>query len=155
VPIQPAYHEILFPDFESQQVTLIFLGQDHHPGNAIKLAYLCHAQTNQVRSGDIVIFYRSQDEKVITSLGIVEDYVQLNDVNEIIRKVKRRTVYTLDQISLMARPSLKVMLFRLVRHFNNPVPLKYLHDEGIATGYLQSIRRIEDESFDKVITYGQ
>src|SRR3970282_570666 len=88
-------------------------------GNAIKMAYLCHAQTRIISPGDIVLFYRSGDERAITTIGVAESYETLADASEIVAKVKRRTVYSMADINLMAQEPTRVMLFRLVRHLTN------------------------------------
>lgn len=149
VPIQPYYHRILFPDYTSIQAQLFApLG---NVGNAIKLAYLCHAQTNSVRAGDILLFYRTDDEKAITSLGIVDQFEVSNDSAEIASLVSRRTVYSLTEIDQLARKPTKVILFRLVHHFSNTVSYKHLIQDGVVTGPIQSIRKISDVSFSRVL----
>ena len=60
VPIQPQYHEILFPDYLSpSQAQMRLFRAPNSAGNAIKLAYLCHTPTKSVRSGDVMLFYRT------------------------------------------------------------------------------------------------
>jgi GNAT superfamily N-acetyltransferase len=144
VPIQPGYHDILFPDYPSRQSKL--LNPEHTAGNAIKQAYLCHAHVKKIKSGDIVLFYRSKDEQVITSLGVVEHYEALESVEKIIDLVRRRTVYSMSEIKEMKKP-LKVMLFRLVKHFTSPPSLS---DVGI-TAPPQTIQEINDETFQRII----
>lgn len=128
VPIRPEYHDILFPDFASQkQRQLSLFKQPNYVGNCIKLAYLCHAQTKQIYPGDIVFFYRSEDDKAITSVGIVESYEELKDSMKIAQKVSRRTVYNIKEISEMAQKPTKVMLFRLIAHFKDVIPYCVFH----------------------------
>lgn len=149
VPIQPHYHRILFPDYASIQAHLFApLG---NVGNAIKLAYLCHAQTNSVRIGDILLFYRTDDEKAITSLGIVDQFEMSNDSAAIASLVSRRTVYSLTEIDQLARKLTKVILFRLVCHFSSTVSYKRLIQDGVVSGPIQSIRKISDESFSRIV----
>ncbi len=68
-----------------------------------------------------MLFYRSTDERAVTTIGVVESYETLTDASEIVAKVKRRTVYSMADINLMAQKPTRVMLFRLVRH------LAYFH----------------------------
>ncbi len=69
IPILPRYHRILFPDYNSPiDRQLDLFKQATSTGNAIKLAYLCHAQTKRMNPGDLVYFYRSHDERAITSV---------------------------------------------------------------------------------------
>jgi GNAT superfamily N-acetyltransferase len=68
VPIRSEYHRILFPDYVAEEDRqLILFKSENQAGNAIKQAYLCHAQTKTMTPGDVVLFYRSGDESAITS----------------------------------------------------------------------------------------
>lgn len=152
VPIQPGYHEILFPDFDADQQSLF--RPSNTAGNAIKMAYLCHAQVSTISPGDVVLFYRSTDLRVVTSIGVVEHYVSLSDSNEIASLVSRRTVYSMSDITAMAHKPTKVMLFRLVRHFTNPLSRDWLQQQGLVSGNIQSIRKIDHEKFETIIAAG-
>ena len=154
VPIRPEYHGILFPDYDSpanRQMTLF------HPsntaGNAIKMAYLCHSQTKGLKTGDVVLFYRSGDERAITSLGIVEDYQTLTDAAEIARLVSRRTVYSMQDIERMTRKPTKVMLFRLIRHFKSLLSHDWLLNNHVVNGNIQSIRAIGAETYRAILAH--
>lgn len=149
VPIQPPYHRILFPDL-SRQAQLF--GGGSTAGNAIKQAYLCMAPTNQVRSGDIVLFYRTGDEKAVTSVGVVEYYGVHESAIEIMQLVSRRTVYSQREIEAMAKKSTKVILFRLVGHFQKPITYSDLILEKIISGAPRSITKISNESFSKLFS---
>lgn len=148
VPIQPQYHQILFPDLARQGQ---LFGGSSVAGNAIKQAYLCKAQTNQVKPGDVVLFYRTGDEKAVTTLGIVERYEVHDDATNIMQIVSRRTVYSQKDIEAMAKSPTKVMLFRLAKHFHVHVPYSALTQEGIVSGSIQSITKISDDSFAKLL----
>lgn len=151
VPIQPQFHGILFPDFQDPGRSLPQAHPRRHVGNAIKLAYLCHTPSKQPRPGDIVMFYRSHDARALTTLGIVESYTWTDSSDDIARIVSRRTVYSDRQIEEMARTETKVMLFRLIGHFENPVSYAELQRLRIVTGPIQSITHINDESFSRIL----
>ncbi|MGJ0483730.1 MAG: GNAT family N-acetyltransferase [Methylomicrobium sp.] len=151
VPIQPQYHDILFPDYQRPRYALPEGHPQRHVGNAIKLAYLCHTPSKQPRSGDIVLFYRSGDMRAVTTLGVVESYQWSESANQIAQIVSRRTVYSDQQIERMARTETKVMLFRLICHFENPVPYGELNRLRVVTGSIQSITNITDESFSRIL----
>ena len=72
VPVQPRYHDILFPDFLMAQRRLF--SPSGHVGNAIRLAYLCHAPVKSIQPGDVVLFYRTDDEKTVTTIGVVDRF---------------------------------------------------------------------------------
>lgn len=152
IPIQPGFHEILFPDYDTGQLNLF--RPSNMAGNAIKLAYLCHAQITTIRPGDVVLFYRSGDQRSITSIGVVEEYQMLRDASEIAGLVSRRTVYSMAEIAELSQKPTKVMLFRLVRHLSNPVSHEWLQSQGVVRGNIQSIRSIGHQQFETVIAAG-
>jgi GNAT superfamily N-acetyltransferase len=149
VPIQPRFHEMLFPDYEPPQPRLFT--DSGSIGNAIKLAYLCHAPVAAIKPGDLVLFYRTSDEKVITSVGVVEKFAVLSDSAKVASLVSRRTVYSLEQIDAMAVRPTKVILFRLVEHFPKPVPLRALEKQCSIAPPIQTIRKIADDSFEQIL----
>ena len=155
VPIRPEFHEILFPDFHDPGHALPEGHPQRHVGNAIKLAYLCHTPNRRPRRGDIVLFYRSLDSRAVTTLGIVESYDRSRSADEIARMVSRRTVYTQQQIEAMARTETTVMLFRLIRHFQNAISFQELRELGAVRGPIQSIIGISDESFSRITRAGE
>ena len=152
VPIQPQYHGILFPDYISQTGTQLDLFSNNNTaGNAIKQAYLCHAQTKNISAGSVVIFYRSGDARSLTTVGIVESYETLEDADQIISKVRRRTVYSLKEILDIARKPTKVMLFWVIRHLSKPLDSRWMEKNGICQKP-QSITKISNEKCRKIFT---
>jgi len=151
IPIQPHFHQILFPDYDSQDSRQLRLFKPSNTaGNAIKLAYLCHAQTKLINPGDILLFYRSGDEHAITSVGVAEQYTTLDDPDDIAALVKRRTVYSMTEISRIAQKPTRVLLFRLVRHLDSPRGQAWLEANRILNGAPQSITKIKHEAFQQL-----
>ena len=156
VPIQPNFHQILFPDYAATSGQQLPLFQAvNQAGNAIKLAYLCHAPTKTMSPGDIVLFYRSGDERAITSLGVVESYETMDDSEAVASRVKRRTVYSMEEISKIVSQSTRVMLFRLVKHFQQAPSLEWLKYKSITKGAPQSIMKINTAAFERVLAHGK
>ena len=155
VPILPRFHNILFPDYNQKNQQLDLFTQDNSAGNAIKLAYLCNSPTKTMSPGDIVLFYRSKDEQAVTSLGVVETYDTLQDADAIASKVRRRTVYKMEEIKLMACKETRVMLFRLIQHFEHQAPLDWLTSNCVLKKSPQSITKISNESLNLIMKYGQ
>jgi GNAT superfamily N-acetyltransferase len=152
VPIRPNFHQILFPDYDSSSSKQLSLFKNPNTaGNAIKLAYLCHAQTKSIKPGDVILFYRSGDEHAITSIAVAELYDTLNDATAIAGLVKRRTVYNMTDILSMAKKPTRVMLFRLIRHFQKPLPQTWLEENRVLNGPPQSITSINNSQFDRII----
>ncbi len=149
VPIKPEYHDILFPDYALATARQLGLFTPN-VGNAIKLAYLCHAQTAQVRPGDVMLFYRSYDSKIVTSIGVVDDFLTSQNAEEIAGQVRRRTVYNMGEIAAMAEKPTKVLTFRLVKHFTTPITFVWLKENGIVNGNIQSIQKIDEAGYRKL-----
>ncbi len=125
-------------------------------GNAIKLAYLSNSLSKLPRRDDVVLFYRSHDRNAITTLGVIERYEWMDQPEEIARLVSRRTVYSEGQIARMTRAmrtgETKVMLFMLIKHFDNPVTYQQLQRSlRVVRGPIQSITQISDESFSRIL----
>lgn len=147
IPIMPEFHSQIFPEIQKQQG----LFAQGTVGNAIKLAYLCHAKISGLVAGDLILFYRSHDLQAITSLGVIESVHDLDDVDKIVPLVSKRTVYSLDDISKMAEKKTKVILFRSAMHFDLPVGYKWLKEEGVVNGAIYTIRNITDASFKRIM----
>src|SRR5690606_10316986 len=121
--------------------------------------YLCRAQTKQIVSGSIVLFYRSSStpspiSQSITTLGVVEKVSQPADYESLVRLTAKRSVYSQNQLADMleagARP-LKAIDFLLVGHLETPISLSELNRLGIFTGHPpQSISRIPVERFQLI-----
>jgi rRNA-processing protein FCF1 len=152
VPIQPNYHNILFPELEDQK-RLFYTHAS--VGNTIKKAYLSHANTKDMRSGDLVLFYRSQDKKAITTLGIVEKMFISSELDVILEEVAKRTVYSYDEIKKMSNKKTHIILFRLIDHFPEPFVTKEWLEEKRIYKKCQSICKIEDNVFNKILEKGR
>lgn len=154
IPIRPEYHRILFSDYASpSDPQMVLFDSTHTASNAIKQAYLCHAKLGKISPGDVVLFYRSTDEKAVTSLGIVEQYETLEDAHEIVDRVRRRTVYSMSEIERMAVKPTKVMLFRLVKHFIHPPSFDWLTQNRVVNGNIRTIREIDDDAYQRLISH--
>jgi len=152
VPIQPEFHNLLYTDYSSRQTLLDeHIGQMIVTGNTIKKAYLCHSPIKKIKSGDILLMYRSKDQE-LTSIGVVNK-VLLNqtDVNKIMREVGNRTVYSKLDIRKMTEKPLLVILFLHNRHFEKPLNYTKLKKWGILNGHPQSITEIDNNNYLKLI----
>ena len=146
IPIKPVYHEMLFPDNQKQ----LSIFKHSAVGNAIKQAYLCHAKIGGIKSGDLLLFYRSKDRQAITSIGVVESVADYLDPDAIIQLVSKRTVYDYNEIVEMAEKKTKVILFRLAKHLSNPLRYSWLIENKVVNGPIQTIRKIPDSRFNKI-----
>ena len=151
VPIQPSFHRILFPEIEKQQQ---FFYNNLQAGNTIKKIYLSHSKYTKISQGDIVLFYRSEDRKAITTLGIVEqvENAKANDFNKVLGYSIKRSVYNYEQIKEYSKKDTLIVLFRIISHFNAPLTREWLL---LNTRYKnwQAISEIDDASFRKILKH--
>lgn len=147
VPIQPSFHNDLFPDVSDDANTLFAVEfcKEKPQSNTIKKAYLCHANTKQINPGDILLFYRSEDRQCIEVLGIVEKTFLSNDFFKIQTEVAKRSVYTEDQLIEISKKETRVLLFRYIKSFA-PISSEKLKELGI-NGAIRSIRKINHEKY--------
>jgi hypothetical protein len=139
VPIKPEYHKILFP--EPQDQALLWPGE-RPCGNSIKKAYLSHSRINQIKKGDNIFFYRSEDAQGLTVLGIVEDICKTIEPLFLIKFVGQRTVYSLTDLESFCSKEVLAIKFRVVKIFNFPILLESLIDNNVLKAPPQSITKI-------------
>lgn len=149
VPIKPIYHDQLFPELVRQND--FFIDNTNSVGNTIKKAYLCHANIRTIQPGDLIFFYRTSDLKAITSYGVVERVEVSNDIDEILKWVAKRTVYTTGEISEMTKKDVLIVLFRIVRHLDENLSYEKLLHSKIISGPIQSITNLNSEKAVKLI----
>ncbi|MBQ0113180.1 MAG: GNAT family N-acetyltransferase [Bacteroidales bacterium] len=147
IPIQPKYHEDLFPDFSSMKGSLFESDQSLYSsqGNTIKKAYLCHSNTKSLKKGDVVLFYRSSDRRSIQCMGIVEDAFTSDNVEEVFPKIAKRTVYTHSDLRKILSQETLIILFRFIP-LDYEISWKKIQSVGIK-GNIQSIRKISNEQY--------
>lgn len=154
VPIVPKWHDKLFTEYKGmnrkwRQPTISeFGGEFIVEGNTIEKAYICNSKSKKITKGDILLFYRSQDQKAITSLGIVEKVFNgIRNKDEVIRSVIKRSVYSLSDIDEMEAKVSLIVLFRWHFHLPNPLTLEELKEIGVLKGPPQSLTRISHENY--------
>jgi predicted GNAT family N-acyltransferase/predicted nucleic acid-binding protein len=144
VPIQPRYHEMLFPDISSSRDMFPFIRDAPENygayANTIKKAYLCHAPVKKIKEGDLLYFYRSDDRKSIECVGIVEKSFRSSDKSEILANVSKRTVYSIADITELAKEETLVILFRHLQYFPG-IDQSTLAQKGIKFP-IQTIRKL-------------
>lgn len=147
IPIQPKYHEDLFPDFSSMKGSIFEKDQNLYScqGNTIKKAYLSHSKIQTINKGDIVLFYRSHDRKSIQCMGIVESVFFSDNVDDVFSRIAKRTVYNYDELREITNKKTLVILFRFIS-LNREISSKDIKDAGIK-GNIQSIRKITNDQY--------
>ena len=147
IPIQPKYHEDLFPDLSRLKGSLFEKDQSLYScqGNTIKKAYLCHSRIKTIKKGDIVLFYRSHDRQSIQCMGIVECAFFSSTVDDVFSRIAKRTVYSYAEMQNMMTKRTLVILFRYIS-LKDAIPWDKLRAVGIK-GYIQSVRQISNEQY--------
>jgi predicted nucleic acid-binding protein len=97
VPIYPQYHTELLPDsILRTESPSDFVEQEPHR-NAIRKVYISRSHYRDLRSGDILVFYRTGGfhTSVVTTLGIIESvYTNLIDERQFLRLCRQRSVFS-------------------------------------------------------------
>jgi hypothetical protein len=144
IPIQPAYHDELFPD-RAEPTLFNSLPENIPPqSNTIKKAYLCHASISPPCAGDLVYFYRTHDRKATECIGIIEHAFRSAIPEQVLPEVSKRTVYNISQLHQILQKETLVILFRLIRYFK-PIEKNHLESIGIKMP-LQTIRKLSAEA---------
>ena len=115
VPIKPTYHRQLFPEFDPTPGYQRTLDDSIPPtfaaGNAIRKAYLSNSSTGKVRPGDLLLFYRSEDLRKVTHVGLVEETRVCKTSLDVIDFVGNRTVMPIDRLEKMCKRPVLAILF--------------------------------------------
>jgi len=142
VPIQPRFLVRLWPELDRG-------GQLFAPepcGNSIRKAYLCHSSTKLLRPGDNLLFYRSQEQPAVVTIGTVESVTRTCDAAAVIRRVGSRTVYSMEQVADLCRKRTLVILFRNAETLSTPISLIELRRNGAIPSAPQSIIQVAKEA---------
>ncbi len=139
IPVQPRFHSLLFPEAEKQ--ASLFSGQNPF-GNSIRKAYLSQAVIKTLPEGSNILFYRSEDQKAVTVLGIAETTMRSQDAMQVARFVGKRTVYSFEEIQRITAKETIVILFRQIKVLKVPITYDELKGAGILNGPPQSITTI-------------
>jgi hypothetical protein len=157
VPIIPDYHNKLFTDYSKRQITLPEYADEFVvEGNTIKKAYLSHSNIRRMGRGDIILFYRSEDDQAITSLGVVEAvYTGIKDTGLILQLVGKRTVFSRREIdNWVEQNPVSIFLFRHHFHLKRPVGLDKLLDRQVIKAAPQSAMEISSEKYAQIKSMG-
>lgn len=152
VPVRPTWHTRLFPEYHPHRAQKVF--EDYTgavpAGNAIRKAYLCNSRITKIRPGDILLFYRSNDIRKVTHLGLVEQAIACRSLEEVIRTTGNRTVLPIRELKAICRSQVLAILFWSVGPVSREKP------EGIPIRGVvhipQSIIQIDDSKYQRLCT---
>ncbi len=153
VPIQQQYHEILFPKSEtSTQLSFGDLQGVNTYSNTIKKAYICKAQTQQIKPGDILLFYASESKRSITTIGIVDNvFSKFTTPEDLYAMAIKRTVYSLEEIKSNFAPNSKLILFKYYRTLKEPISYNSLIENKLIKNVPMSIVKVDTNLSKKII----
>ena len=130
-----------------------FFGGIHPCGNALRKAYLCNAATREIESGDVLLFYRSDDVKAVTVIGVAEETIVSNRATEVARFIGKRTVYPFTEIQKLCTKQVLAILFRQSRVLAKILGIETLIGNRIISSAPQSITKINLSSRKWIQTY--
>ncbi|TYA14692.1 hypothetical protein FRY98_03140 [Paenibacillus faecis] len=96
-PIYPEYHTNLFPDSILRTESPADFIENEPFRNAISKAFISRSMERNLKTGDIIVFYRTggYHKSVVTTIGIVESVVKnITDSEHFIALCKKRSVFT-------------------------------------------------------------
>ncbi|MCW3168479.1 hypothetical protein OMO38_08060 [Chryseobacterium sp. 09-1422] len=100
-PIWPDYHTELFPDsILNNESPQDYVENEPHR-NALKKVYISRSYTRNLRSGDIILFYRTGGKYagVISTIGVVENTIlSIANEEEFVRLCRKRSVFDDDEL---------------------------------------------------------
>ena len=99
-------------------------------------------------AGSTLLFYRSGDAHAITCVGVLEAAARSGDAAELAALVGKRTVYSLEQIEVLARKPTLALLFRQDRLLARPIALADAEASQLLSGPPQSISAVRGEGFE-------
>lgn len=99
VPIYPDYHTDLLPDSILNNESPSNFTENEPYRNAIQKVYISRSIKRDLKSGDIIIFYRTggYHKSVVTTLAIVENVIQseqIRDEKHFLQLCRKRSVFS-------------------------------------------------------------
>jgi ribosomal protein S18 acetylase RimI-like enzyme len=169
IPIQPAFHRVLFPEIaeaaplplfpEEQFLASSTAQSDRTPGNTIRKVYVCRSPTRKLKPGDLLLFYLSKSEQLVrsqtvTTIGVIEQAQRATSTQELLRLVGRRSVYAREDLEAWRASDdhpVLVIDFLLNGHFRPPIALSTLLAKRAFTSQPpQSIKQLTEESYQAI-----
>lgn len=153
VPIRQKYHEMLFP--ESETLTQLSFGDIqgiNTYANSIKKAYVCKAQTKQIKHGDVLLFYASETKRCITTIGIVDNvFNNFATAEDLYNMARKRTVYSLDEIKSNFSSNSKLILFKYYRTLEKSITYTCLKEYKLLKNAPISIVKVDTNLAKNII----
>jgi predicted nucleic acid-binding protein len=163
VPIRPEYHTELLPDSILNTESPDNFVENKPNRNAISKVYISRSIERGLRSGDIVVFYRTGSKTgpafytaVATTLGVVQDVVaRIPSKAAFIEACRKRSVFSDQELGEQwdFNPTYRpfVVNFLYVHSFPKRLNLKQLMDEHVIVTAPRGFERLTAASFNKLL----
>lgn len=163
VAILPEYHTYLLPDSKLSKESYRNI---HMPVEyAIKKYYITATGFKpKPNIGDNLIFYRMKEgfipakySSVLTTIGIVTDIYTPTNIDDLVNKVKGKTVYTEEAIRNYYNSRINityVIEFAYITTLENKINLNDCLENSILFDYPRGVEKITKEQFDKILEIG-
>lgn len=167
VPIYPEYHTELFPDsILKTESPKNFVENEPHR-NALSKVYISRSYFRNLKSGDLIVFYRTGDQGnaintgVVTTIGIVDSMIDnISDEETFIRLCRKRSVFSDNELrehwnyNKQNRPF--IVNFLYTYSFKKRPNLRWLNENGIVPDIMdmpRGFREISREDLSKILDY--
>ncbi len=165
VPIYPQYHTDLLPDsILRTESPADFVELEPHR-NAIRKVYVSRSRFRDLRSGDIIVFYRTGGlhRSVVTTLGIIDGvHVGVTSETQFLRLCRQRSVFSNQQLCEQWRywPSNRpfVVDFLYAYSFPKRPNMEALINNGVIRNVKSAPRGFEPitpQQFDTIISLSE
>lgn len=155
IPIKPVYEETLFIDFYKKgiQARLGQVGSQFAvEGNTIKKVYLTQSNIKKIGVGDIVLFYRTENNQLLLALGVVENLaLGVSKIEELLKFIGNRTVYPATEIeTMLKRNEITAISFIWITYFKNKITERDLKEMGAFERVPMSVMQITEDAYQKI-----
>lgn len=166
VPIYPSYHTDLLPDsYLNTEDPEDYTNNVAHR-NALSKVYVCRSIERSIKTGDIIVFYRTAPREtiahytsVITTIGVVEEKIEdIEDENDFINKCRKRSVFSNEELGKMwnynssNRPFIINFLYIYSFQKGKRMNRKALLEKQVIEGYNNELRGLKKITKDQFLT---
>lgn len=165
VSIYPEYHTELFPDSILRTESPVNFSEDEPHRNVICKSYISHAVDRNIKTGDILVFYRTGGihKGVITTLAIVDSVNDnLQHFDQLRKACRGKTVLTDEKLKTFwdYQPSNRPFVVNLLYAYSFPkrINLATMIDLGIFSdpyGIPRGFGRLSTENFKLILHHTQ
>lgn len=152
LPIRPHYHDRIFYDYPKREQSLFDNPTSiNSESNSILKAYFGKF-SRDIKVGDIILFYRSQDLMKITNLSIVVQVFGKAFQGMYHEVSKYRTVFSKEELkSYKESKNSTLIIFMPIFYLNQKITFNDLSKLSMADNKLQTINQIDDIQYRNII----